>query len=150
MNKQKVLVHIFPSRWFQPCHNVVYCIKTQHRLYLIWNLAWNCQIHLDLRWNSPLLFSASSLWILPACSGDCRRECKETQRHPWTQPSTSWALPCSTRAAPSLPSVSGQSRPLEPRLKWTFKCYYGWISLLQLGLYRWHSFHQYLFSTLMD
>lgn len=108
-------------------------------VYLIWILAWNCSIHWDLRWNSPLLFCACSLWILLACSGDCRRKCEETQRHSWTQPSTPWALPCSTRAAPSLSSVSGKSRSLEPRLKWTFKCCYGWYgwSLLQFSLCTW-------------
>lgn len=55
-----------------------------------------------------LRLCSSSLRLLLTRSGDGRGERQETQRHPRTQPSSSWAVPRATGAAPGLPSVPGQ------------------------------------------
>lgn len=58
---------------------------------------------------SSVVCLCHSLWLLPSCSGDGRGKRQETQWKAWTQPPSPGALPCPTRAAPSLPPVPGRS-----------------------------------------
>lgn len=74
---------------------------------IAWRLLWALMSGINHFFSPPQ--HSYSMRVLLTCSGDSWGECKETQRRPRTQPSSSRALPSSPRAAPSLPSVSGGS-----------------------------------------
>lgn len=87
----------------------VWCVEVWSWMKLKTMLVLICMICDNVNLFAPSVCLFISLRVLLTCFGDCSGECKATQWHPWAQPSSPWALPCSAGDAPSLPSMSGWS-----------------------------------------